>query len=111
MRARAKYIKTEKSWRRSRRREENESGSSFFASAECKVKRIYNKSKKREGDREEKMLPPIISNINSEILTLYTSPNGNEGSGGGGSNGGAGPGANATGRPTRGRYAEIGVRR
>ncbi|XP_016842477.1 protein sprint isoform X2 [Nasonia vitripennis] len=45
------------------------------------------------------MLPPMISNINSEILTLYTSPNGND----------AGAG-NVTSR-ARGRYAEIGVRR
>ena len=45
------------------------------------------------------MLPPIINNINGEILTLYTSPNGNADAGQGGP------------RAARGRYAEIGVRR
>ncbi|KAG7197349.1 hypothetical protein KM043_018456 [Ampulex compressa] len=42
------------------------------------------------------MLPPIINNINSDILTLYTS---------------AGNGRNVANRGTRGRYAEIGVKR
>lgn len=43
------------------------------------------------------MLPPIINNINSDILTLYTNPNN---------------GRSAVSRnPTRGRYAEIGVKR
>ncbi|XP_014208187.1 protein sprint [Copidosoma floridanum] len=45
------------------------------------------------------MLPPVVSNTNGEILTLYTSNN-NES-----------PGNHGNGRPPRGRYAEIGVRR
>ncbi|XP_076620941.1 src homology 2 domain-containing protein sprint isoform X4 [Colletes latitarsis] len=42
------------------------------------------------------MLPPILSNINSNILTLYTNP---------------GSGRSVATRATRGRYAEIGVKR
>ncbi|KAI4483856.1 hypothetical protein M0802_013263 [Mischocyttarus mexicanus] len=42
------------------------------------------------------MLPPIINNINSDILTLYTNPNN---------------GRSVASRATRGRYAEIGVKR
>lgn len=47
---------------------------------------------KREGAT---MLPPILNNINSDILTLYTNPGG---------------GRSVATRPTRGRYAEIGVK-
>ncbi|XP_031840831.1 src homology 2 domain-containing protein sprint isoform X6 [Nomia melanderi] len=42
------------------------------------------------------MLPPILNNINSDILTLYTNP---------------GNGRSVATRATRGRYAEIGVKR
>ncbi|XP_076659341.1 src homology 2 domain-containing protein sprint isoform X2 [Halictus rubicundus] len=42
------------------------------------------------------MLPPILNNINSDILTLYTNP---------------GSGRSVATRATRGRYAEIGVKR
>nr|XP_050859391.1 protein sprint-like isoform X3 [Vespula vulgaris] len=42
------------------------------------------------------MLPPIINNINSDILTLYTNPSN---------------GRSVASRATRGRYAEIGVKR
>ncbi|XP_012149590.1 src homology 2 domain-containing protein sprint isoform X4 [Megachile rotundata] len=42
------------------------------------------------------MLPPILNNINSDILTLYTNP---------------ASGRSVATRPARGRYAEIGVKR
>ncbi|XP_012239573.1 protein sprint isoform X3 [Bombus impatiens] len=42
------------------------------------------------------MLPPILNSINSDILTLYTNP---------------GSGRSVATRATRGRYAEIGVKR
>ncbi|XP_053972440.1 protein sprint isoform X3 [Hylaeus volcanicus] len=47
-------------------------------------------------DRIVIMLPPILSNINNDILTLYTNP---------------GSGRSVATRTTRGRYAEIGVKR
>lgn len=62
----------------------------------CWLVYVNGIARRSTGKRSATMLPPILNNINSDILTLYTNP---------------GSGRSVATRPTRGRYAEIGVKR